>query len=138
MKLMEINESVLNDYIEELVDERMKKIKKERTVYFLNTKQLEEYLGMSWPTITKVFLDDPAFPVLRKGKHYIFNKKELDEYLDEDCEEVKNSTGDILKYRRKGWTDWIEKKKGSLNAATSSDLCLCPLRKEFKKWTKKL
>lgn len=103
MKLMEINEDVLSEYIEELVDQRMEKLKAEKTVYFLNTKQLEEYLGMSWPTITKVFLGDPDFPVLRKGKHYIFHKKELDKYLDEYCEEVKSSTGDVLKYRRKGW-----------------------------------
>jgi len=55
MKLMEINEEVLGEMITELVEEHIEAF------------QLEEYVGMSWPTITKVFLNDPEFPIIRKG-----------------------------------------------------------------------
>lgn len=102
MKLMEINQEGLNNLITELVEEKITEFNLEENVYFMNTRQLEEYLGMSWPTITKVFLHDPEFPVLRKGKHYTFHKKDLDVYLDRYYEEVKRNGGDILKYSRKG------------------------------------
>ncbi len=102
MKLMEINEEVLGEMITELVEEHIEAFQLEEKLYFMNTRQLEEYVGMSWPTITKVFLGDPDFPILRKGKHYIFHKKELDLYLDRYYEEVKVNGGDVLKYQRRG------------------------------------
>lgn len=102
MKLMEVNQEGLNELITQIVEERIKEYDLEEKFYFLNTRQLEEYLGMSWPTIAKVFLHDPEFPVLRKGNHYTFHKKDLDLYLDGYYEEVKRNGGDILKYRRKG------------------------------------
>ena len=102
MKLMEINEEVLSDLVIRLAEEHIESLRLEENIYFMNSRQLQDYLGLSWPTIAKIFLGDPEFPVLKKGKHYMFHKKDLDKYLDCYHEELKHNGKDILKYRRKG------------------------------------
>lgn len=102
MKLMEINEEVLSDLIIRVAEEHIESLKLEENLYFMNSRQLEEYVGLSWPTITKIFLSDPEFPVLKKGKHYMFHKKDVDAYSDVYYEELKRNGNDILQYRRKG------------------------------------
>lgn len=102
MKLMEINEEALSELVFRLAEEHIESLRLEENIYFMNSRQLEEYLNLSWPTIAKTFLGDPEFPLLKKGKHYMFHKKDLDKYLDCYHEELKHNGKDILSYRRKG------------------------------------
>ncbi|MFC0302051.1 hypothetical protein ACFFIS_14895 [Virgibacillus soli] len=102
MRIMEINEEAINQLVLEKVDEHIRSLELEEDVYFMDARQLEKYLSLSWPTISKVFLSDPDFPTLKKGKCYMFHKKDVDRYLDRYYEELKHNGRDILKYRRKG------------------------------------
>lgn len=102
MRLMEINEEAINQIVLAKVDEHIQSLKLEEDIYFMDSRQLEKYLSLSWPTISKIFLSDPEFPTLKKGKCYMFHKKDLDCYMDRYYEELKNNGKDILKYRRKG------------------------------------
>lgn len=48
----------------------------------MDTKQLCKMLSLSWPTVEKQFLSDPNFPSIRIGKKWVFNRKQVQEYID--------------------------------------------------------
>lgn len=48
----------------------------------MDTKQLCKMLSLSWPTVEKIFLSDPNFPSIRVGKKWLFNRKQVQEYID--------------------------------------------------------
>ena len=95
-----IDEKELKELYLQKVDERLEEL--EREVFFMNSKQLSAYLNLSWNTIVENFLYDEDFPCLRAGSKWLFNRKEVQEYMDNYYEEVRNNGGDILKYKRKG------------------------------------
>ena len=80
------------------LDERMKEI--EQTVFFMNSKQLQKYLNMSWSSIVENILHDPELGAVRLGNKWLFNKRQVDIFMQRYYEEVRDNGGDILKYRR--------------------------------------
>ena len=84
-------------YIAKL-DERMKEI--EQDVFFMNSKQLQKYLNMGWNSIQEHLLHDPEFGAIKLGSRWLFNKKQVDVFMQRYYEEVRDNGGDILKYRR--------------------------------------
>lgn len=84
----------------EKVEERIKEI--EETVFFMNSTQLKKYLNMGWNSIVENFLHDEEFGAIRLGNKWLFNKRQVDAYMQRFYEEVKQNGGDILKYRRPG------------------------------------
>lgn len=91
MRITEINEEAINQLVLEKVGEHICSLELEEDVYFMDARQLEKYLSLSWPTISKVFLSDPDFPTLKKGKCYMFHNKDVDRYLDRYYEELKHN-----------------------------------------------
>lgn len=81
------------------VEEHLKEI--ESNHYFMNTKQLCDYLNMSWPSIEKKFLYEYEFGAIRLGSKWLFNRKQVDKYMDSYYEKVRANGGDILKYKSK-------------------------------------
>lgn len=55
----------------------------EMETLLMNSKQLCKMLNLSWPTIEKLFLNDPNFPSIRIGKKWAFNRREVQEYIDQ-------------------------------------------------------
>ncbi len=49
------------------VQKHLEKI--EMDTALLDSKQLCQFLNLSWPTIEKLFLNDPKFPKIRVGKN---------------------------------------------------------------------
>ncbi len=49
----------------------------------MDSRQLCKMLSLSWPTVEKTFLIDPGFPKLRVGKKWVFNRKEVQAYIDD-------------------------------------------------------
>nr|WP_285890865.1 helix-turn-helix domain-containing protein [Mesobacillus maritimus] len=67
----------------------------ERDTMLMDSKQLCEKLNLSWPTIEKLFLSDPNFPKMRVGKKWLFNRKEVQTYIDKWSGEVRQKGGTI-------------------------------------------
>lgn len=97
---VEIDEQELKNIYLQKVEERLEEL--ESVVFFMNSKQLCEYLNMSWNTIVDSFLYDDEFPSLKVGTKWLFNRKEVQKYMEKYYDEVKTNGRDILKYRRKG------------------------------------
>jgi hypothetical protein len=62
------------------VQKRLDKI--ELQSMLMDTKQLCKMLSLSWPTVEKLFLSDPDFPSIRIGKKWVFNRKQVQDYID--------------------------------------------------------
>ncbi|WHZ03392.1 DNA-binding protein [Neobacillus sp. YX16] len=65
------------------LDEVQKRLDKfELQVLLLDSKQLCKLLSLSWPTVEKIFLSDPNFPRMRVGTKWVFNRREVQVYVD--------------------------------------------------------
>lgn len=93
------NEALKALYLER-VNEHLKEI--EETVFFMNSKQLQKYLNMSWSSIETYFLHDPEFGSIRLGSRWLHHKRQVDSYMERYYQEVKQNGGDITAYKRKG------------------------------------
>lgn len=98
---VEIDQEQLKELYLHKVEEHLKEIDLE--VFFMDSKQLANYLNMSWNTIVSHLLYDEDFPKVRLGSKWLFNRKEVQEFMKNYYVEVRNNGGDILKYKRKGW-----------------------------------
>ena len=97
---VEIDQEMLKELYLQKVDERLKELDAE--VFFMNSKQLATYLNLSWNTIADIFLYDDEFPSLRAGSKWLFNKKEVQAFMNKYYDEVRDNGRDILKFNRKG------------------------------------
>lgn len=95
----EIDQELLKELYLQKVEEHLQEIEME--VYFMDSKQLATYLNMSWNTIVSHLLYDEKFPKVRLGSKWLFNRKEVQEFMEKYYLEVRNNGGDILKYKRK-------------------------------------
>lgn len=94
-----IDEEQLKALYLQKVDEKLKEL--EQDVFFMNSKQLQAYVNMSWPSIEKHILYDERFGAIRLGNRWLFHKKTVDEYMSKFYEAVRDQGGDIQKYVRK-------------------------------------
>lgn len=67
----------------------------EMDTILMDSKQLCKMLNLSWPTIEKLFLSDPKFPKIRVGKKWIFNRKEVQTYIDCWSENIQQKGGSV-------------------------------------------
>jgi excisionase family DNA binding protein len=95
----EIDQELLKELYLQKVEEHLQEIEME--VFFMDSKQLATYLNMSWNTIVSHLLYDEKFPKVRLGSKWLFNRKEVQEFMEKYYLEVRNNGGDILKYKRK-------------------------------------
>lgn len=95
----EIDQELLKELYLQKVEEHLQEIEME--VFFMDSKQLATYLNMSWNTIVSHLLYDEKFPKVRLGSKWLFNRKEVQEFMKKYYVEVRNNGGDILKYKRK-------------------------------------
>jgi hypothetical protein len=63
--------------------EVQKKLDKfETELILMDSKQFCKKLSLSWPTVQQTFLSDPNFPKMRIGTKWIFNGREVQDYID--------------------------------------------------------
>jgi excisionase family DNA binding protein len=90
---LSLNEEGLKElYLSEL-QKHLKHV--EMDTMLMDSKELCKKLNLSWPTIEKLFLNDPKFPKMRVGKKWIFNRKEVQKYIDYWSNEIRQSGGEI-------------------------------------------
>ncbi|AQU78307.1 hypothetical protein [Planococcus faecalis] len=94
-----INEEELKEIYIKMVEERLTELEAE--TFFLNSKQLQKFIGMSWNSITTHLMSDPTFPAIRLGHKHLFPRYEVEQYMKKYYQEVRDSGGDIIKYKRK-------------------------------------
>ena len=89
---------VAEDFIKELcLEEVNKKLEKVLMDHLLmDSKELCRTLSLSWPTVEKIFLHDPEFPKMRVGKKWVFNKLEVQEYINKWSIEIREKKGGIV------------------------------------------
>lgn len=75
-----INEDSLKKIYLTEVQKRLEEIELETLL--MDSKELCKMLNLSWPTVEKLFLNDPKFPSIRIGKKWAFNRREVKEYID--------------------------------------------------------
>jgi phage pi2 protein 07 len=96
---VEVDREQLKELYLQKVEERLKEIELE--VFFMDSKQLSAYLNMSWNTIASNLLYEEDFPKVRLGTKWLFNRKEVQEFMQKYYIEIRNNGGDILRYKRK-------------------------------------
>lgn len=67
----------------------------EKQTLLIDTKELCKMLSLSRPTVEKLFISKPGFPVMRIGKKLLFNRKEIEVYIDEWSKNVRKKGGQI-------------------------------------------
>lgn len=78
-----------------LVEVKKHLAKLEADTFLMDSKQLCKMLNLSWPTIEKLFLNDPEFPKIRVGKKWIFNRKKVENYIERWTEEIQELGGEV-------------------------------------------
>lgn len=93
---IDFDQARLEELAKEALAERMKEI--ENDVFFMDSKQLQKFVGMSWNSITFHLLSDPTFPKLRLGSKWLFPRQEVESYMHKYYAAVRDGGGDIKKY----------------------------------------
>ncbi|MGO1059341.1 hypothetical protein ACTL32_09465 [Planococcus sp. FY231025] len=92
-----IDEKALEELYLQKVEERLNQL--ESHLFYMNSKQLQNYMNVSWSTIEKHFLYDEKFGAIRLGSRWLFNKKIVDEYLENHYWQVRQNGGDMLSWK---------------------------------------
>ncbi|WOV83920.1 hypothetical protein PGH26_13705 [Sporosarcina jeotgali] len=96
---IQIDQALVEQMAREAIEEKLKSM--DESIYFLNTKQVLKYVNMSWNSFQENILHDPAFKAgIRLGSKWLFNKAELDLYLDKFFTEAQANGGDIYKRKK--------------------------------------
>jgi predicted DNA-binding transcriptional regulator AlpA len=90
---LSLDEEGLKELYLNEVQKHLEKI--EMDTVLLDSKQLCQILNLSWPTIEKLFLNDPNFPKIRVGKKWVFNRGEVKDYIDRWSIETRQQGGTV-------------------------------------------
>lgn len=94
-----INQDELRELAREALQQKLDEIKDD--VFFMDSKQLQKFVCMSWNSIVTHLLSDEQFPAIRLGNRWLFPRKEVEAYMQKFYEAVRDDGGDIYKYVRK-------------------------------------
>ncbi|MBD7966251.1 DNA-binding protein [Fictibacillus norfolkensis] len=72
-----------------LAEVRKRLDKFEAESFLMDSKQLCKMLSLSWPTVVDTFLSDPNFPSIRLGSKWLFNRMEVQDYINRWSIEIK-------------------------------------------------
>ena len=88
-----LDEKELKELFLEEVRKRVGEI--EEQMLLIDTKELCKMLSLSRPTVEKLFIYNPHFPSMRVGKKWLFNRKEVEEYINRWSIDVRKKGGVI-------------------------------------------
>ena len=90
---VDVNEESLKELYLVEVQKLLEKV--EMDTMLMDSKELCTTLNLSWPTIEKLFLHDPNFPSIRIGKKWVFNRKEVQEYINRWSGDIREQGGRV-------------------------------------------
>ncbi|PKR83899.1 helix-turn-helix domain-containing protein [Heyndrickxia camelliae] len=88
-----LDEKELKELFLEEVRKRVGEI--EEQMLLIDTKELCKMLSLSRPTVEKLFIYNPNFPSMRVGKKWLFNRKEVEEYINHWSIDVRKKGGSV-------------------------------------------
>jgi excisionase family DNA binding protein len=77
-------------YLEE-IRKRVEEIEGE--MLLIDTKELCRLLSLSRPTVEKLFIFNERFPSMRVGKKWLFNRREVEDYINRWSVNVRKNGG---------------------------------------------
>lgn len=85
---IKVNQTELKALYMAEIQKRLDQIELESLL--MDSRQLCKMLSLSWPTVEKEFLRDPNFPKIRIGKKWLFNRNEVQKYIDQWSINIRN------------------------------------------------
>lgn len=90
---LSLNEEGLKALYLQEVKKHLEKFENE--TFLSDSKELCKMLNLSWPTIEKLFLQNPNFPSIRIGKKWMFNREKVKKYIDLWSDEIREQGGNL-------------------------------------------
>ncbi|UXR33666.1 helix-turn-helix domain-containing protein [Staphylococcus simulans] len=89
---IDIDEQEARDMLQKAIDERIEELVHDR--YFMNYKELSEYLNLSKPTIEDLLIKN-GMRYFKVGSTYRFKKSDVDEFMDHITSQMDNRNNDL-------------------------------------------
>lgn len=93
-----IDEEEARDMLQKAIDERVDELARQK--YFMNYKELSEYLNLSKPTIEDLLIKN-GMKYYRVGSTYRFKKSDVDEFMERITSQMDIRNNDLKKLKLK-------------------------------------
>lgn len=87
-----IDEEEARDMLQKAIDERVDELARQK--YFMNYKELSEYLNLSKPTIEDLLIKN-GMRYFKVGSTYRFKKSDVDEFMERITSQMDNRNNDL-------------------------------------------
>ncbi|ASE37008.1 helix-turn-helix domain-containing protein [Staphylococcus pettenkoferi] len=93
-----IDEDEARDMLQQAIDERVDELARQK--YFMNYKELSEYLNLSKPTIEDLLIKN-GMRYFKVGSTYRFKKSDVDEFMERITCQMDNRNNDLKNLKLK-------------------------------------
>lgn len=93
-----IDEDEARDMLQQAIDERVDELVRQK--YFMNYKELSEYLNLSKPTIEDLLIKN-GLRYFMVGSTYRFKKSDVDEFMDHITSQMDRRNNDLKNLKLK-------------------------------------
>lgn len=93
-----IDEDEARDMLQQAIDERVDELARQK--YFMNYKELSEYLNLSKPTIEDLLIKN-GLRYFMVGSTYRFKKSDVDEFMDHITSQMDSRNNDLKNLKLK-------------------------------------
>lgn len=93
-----IDEEEARDMLQKAIDERVDELARQK--YFMNYKELSEYLNLSKPTIEDLLIKN-GMRYFKVGSTYRFKKSDVDEFMERITCQMDNRNNDLKNLKLK-------------------------------------
>lgn len=93
-----IDEDEARDMLQQAIDERVDELAKQK--YFMNYKELSEYLNLSKPTIEDLLIKN-GMRYFKVGSTYRFKKSDVDEFMERITSQMDSRNNDLKNLKLK-------------------------------------
>lgn len=93
-----IDEDEARDMLQQAIDERVDELARQK--YFMNYKELSEYLNLSKPTIEDLLIKN-GMRYFKVGSTYRFKKSDVDEFMERITSQMDNRNNDLKNLKLK-------------------------------------
>lgn len=93
-----IDEQEARDMLQKAIDERVDELARQK--YFMNYKELSEYLNLSKPTIEDLLIKN-GMRYFKVGSTYRFKKSDVDEFMERITSQMDIRNNDLKKLKLK-------------------------------------
>ena len=95
---IDIDEQEARDMLQKAIDERVDELARQK--YFMNYKELSEYLNLSKPTIEDLLIKN-GLRYFMVGSTYRFKKSDVDEFMDHITSQMDRRNNDLKNLKLK-------------------------------------